>query len=137
MMLPTRPRKRSTRRGTTVVEFAFVAPIFFLVVFGIIEFGRALMVQGVLVNAARAGARAAIIPNETDAQVTTAVSTNMAGAGISGYTETLSPTLASSPASGTALTLTVSVPYANVSWYGYPTWLGGQSLSSSVSMIKE
>ena len=69
-----------------------------------------LMVQEILINAAREGARASIQPGETDAQVATVVSDYMSAAGISGYTEAVSPTLASGPASGTALTMTVSVP---------------------------
>ena len=62
-----------------------------------------MMVQEILVNAAREGARAAVLPGETDAQVTTTVTNYMTAAGISGYTKTLSPTLASTPASGTAI----------------------------------
>jgi Flp pilus assembly protein TadG len=40
-----------------VTEFAVVAPVFFLMVVGFLEFGRALMVQQVLINASRVGAR--------------------------------------------------------------------------------
>ena len=39
-----RPCRRN-RRGAAVVEFAIVAPLFFLMIFGMIEFGRAIMVQ--------------------------------------------------------------------------------------------
>ena len=49
-------RLRSRRRGAAATEFAIVAPVFFLMVIGFIEFGRALMVQQVLVNASRVGA---------------------------------------------------------------------------------
>ena len=74
MILSSGSRKRSTRRGVAAVEFALVAPLFFTLILGIIEFGRMMMVQEILVNAAREGARAAILPGETDAQVTTTVS---------------------------------------------------------------
>ena len=131
--------KRSPRRGTAAVEFALVAPIFFCLLLGIIEFGRMLMVQQILVNAAREGARASILPGETDAQVTTVVSNYMTASGISGYNAGpyTTPTLASNPASGTALTVTVSVPCAKVSWLSYSSWFQGQTLSSSVAMMKE
>jgi Flp pilus assembly protein TadG len=56
-----------------VVEFALVAPVLVLLVFGMIEFGRMVMVQQVLTNAAREGARVAILSSSTDAQVTSAV----------------------------------------------------------------
>ena len=47
---PARRRglRRRDRRGSSVVEFALVAPVFFLLMIGIIEVGRALMVQQVL-----------------------------------------------------------------------------------------
>jgi Flp pilus assembly protein TadG len=41
----TRFRNGRNRQGAAVVEFALVAPLFFLLVFGIIEFGRLIMVQ--------------------------------------------------------------------------------------------
>ena len=39
---------RKQRRGAAAVEFAIVAPVFFLLVFGMIEYGRMVMVQQVL-----------------------------------------------------------------------------------------
>ncbi len=57
---------RSIRRGATTVELAFVAPIFFVLVFGVVEFGRALMVKQSLTEAARAGARTASLATTLD-----------------------------------------------------------------------
>ena len=56
----------STRRAAAIVEFALIAPLFLLLFLGIVEMGRLLMVQGMLVNAAREGARQATLPLETD-----------------------------------------------------------------------
>jgi Flp pilus assembly protein TadG len=137
MIMPSGSRKRSARRGAAVVEFALIAPLFFTMILGIIEFGRMMMVQQILVNAAREGARSAVLPGETDAQVTTVVSNYMSGVQISGYSESCSPTLSSNPASGTALKVTVSVPASTVSWLSYGTWFQGQTLSASVTMVKE
>ncbi len=50
----------ANRCGAAAVEFAIVAPVFFLLVIGMIEIGRALMVQQVLINASRVGARQAV-----------------------------------------------------------------------------
>ena len=58
-------RKRLLRRGAAVTEFAIVAPVFFMMVIGFIEFGRALMVQQVLINASRVGARMATTTGAT------------------------------------------------------------------------
>jgi Flp pilus assembly protein TadG len=44
-----------------MAEFALVAPIFFLILFGIIDFGRYVYYVQVLNNAAREGARYAIV----------------------------------------------------------------------------
>ena len=52
---------RRGHRGQGLVEFALVAPFFFLVLFSIIEFGRAIYVIEMLNNAAREGARYAIV----------------------------------------------------------------------------
>lgn len=71
--------RRRTRRplqerdGTALVETALVLPIFFMVVLGIIEFGRAMMVAQLLNNGAREGARIAIMTGSTNAAVETAV----------------------------------------------------------------
>jgi Flp pilus assembly protein TadG len=137
MILSSGSRRRLARRGAAAVEFALVAPLFFTVILGIIEFGRMLMVQEILVNAAREGARAAVVPAETDSQVTTVVTNYMTAAGISGYTETLTPALSTNPTSGTALTVTVSVPCSTVSWLGGSTWFSGKTLTSTVVMVKE
>lgn len=47
--------------GQALVEFAFVAPIFFLLLFGIIEGGRFILYYQTLNNATREGARYAIV----------------------------------------------------------------------------
>ena len=57
--LMKRLRRRS--RGQAMVEFALVAPMFFLLLFAIIEFGRAVYYIQMLNNAAREGARFAIV----------------------------------------------------------------------------
>ena len=49
------------RRGQALVEFSLVAPIFFFLIFGIIDFGRYVYYVQVLNNAAREGARYAIV----------------------------------------------------------------------------
>src|SRR3954447_23114830 len=49
------------RDGQALVEFALVAPLFFLLLFSLIEFGRAVYYVQMLNNAAREGARYAIV----------------------------------------------------------------------------
>lgn len=52
---------RARDRGASAVEFALVAPLLLLLVFGVIDFGRLLNAQITITEAAREGARAATI----------------------------------------------------------------------------
>ena len=62
-------------KGAALVETAFVLPIMLLVCVGILEFGRAYQTWQVVTNAAREGARVAILPEYPDTSVTTRVRT--------------------------------------------------------------
>lgn len=59
-------KKLKRQRGTTMAEFAIVAGVFFMIVFGIIEFGRLLYTHNALTDAARRGARYAALHEEAD-----------------------------------------------------------------------
>lgn len=54
-----------SERGQALLETAFVLPIILLVSIGIFEFGRAYQTVQVMTNAAREGARVAVLPNAT------------------------------------------------------------------------
>jgi Flp pilus assembly protein TadG len=58
---------RSDQRGATLVEFAIGATVFLTVMFAVLEFGRALWVHNALTDAARRGARYAVIHTAADA----------------------------------------------------------------------
>lgn len=45
------------KRGTAVVEFAIIFPVLAMLVFGVIDFGRAFFLRNNLVSAVREGAR--------------------------------------------------------------------------------
>ena len=57
----SRPSLRPRSRGQALVEFAFVAPLFFLILFATIDFGRYVYYVQILNNAAREGTRFAIV----------------------------------------------------------------------------
>lgn len=132
-----RRRRPGSRSGAAVVEFAVVAPVLFLFVFGMIEFGRMVMVQQIMTNAAREGARVAILPNATTAQVTTAVTNYLTAGAISGATATVSPDPPSSATYGAAVTVMVSVPFKSVSWTPSPFFLGSTTLKAQCVMRTE
>lgn len=124
------------RRGASVVEFALVAPIFFMLVLGMIEVGRALMVQQVITNASRVGARKAITLSGTELNTITRVEDYADNTGVPGVTVTVSPDPADTDP-GDEITVHVSVDFANVSWMPSPWFLGGMSLQASSVMRKE
>lgn len=57
--------KRPSARGQALVEFALALPLFLVLIFGIIDFGRLIAMQSAAVTASREGARygAAVGPN--------------------------------------------------------------------------
>jgi len=59
------PTDFEERRGAAVVEFAFVAIVLGIVVAGMIELGRGLMVKEFLTDASREGATTGIAANKT------------------------------------------------------------------------
>ncbi|QDU58130.1 TadE/TadG family type IV pilus assembly protein [Aeoliella mucimassa] len=68
------------RRGTTIVETAFVLPIFLMFILSLVEFGHALMVNNVLRSATRAGARLGATEGQTTAKITQHVRQVIGGA---------------------------------------------------------
>jgi Flp pilus assembly protein TadG len=73
-----RPRPRGrlralgrSERGTALVEFALIAPLLFLLLFGIIDFGRALDYYNQVTQLAGQGARAAAVYRNPDGSAIT------------------------------------------------------------------
>jgi Flp pilus assembly protein TadG len=111
----TGPRVR-TRQGNTLIEAAFVFNILLLLSFCTVEFGYYLYAKHTIQGAAREGARAAVVPGATTAEVTQAVARTLFAAGMNGgsltvdssrFTVTLSPTDPNQPA-GTAMRVDVT-----------------------------
>jgi len=137
----TRPsrsgRDRKKRRGAAAVEFAIVAPVFLVLVFGLIEFGRLVMVQQVITNAAREGARSGILDGATTSNVQTVVNNYLATAAISGATVTVTPSPPSSAGFGQPVTVDVTVDFDDVSWMPSPFFLKDATLTSTTAMRRE
>ena len=58
--------KRDTERGATLVEFAIGATVFLAALFSVLEFGRVLWLHNALTDAARRGARYAVVNSNAD-----------------------------------------------------------------------
>lgn len=128
---------RNGRRGAAAVEFAIVAPLFFLVVLGIIEFGRMAMVQQIITNAAREGARVGILDNSTFSTVDAKVKQYLTAATITGATVKVVPNPPSSAGYDEPVTVTVSIPFDDASWLPTPFFIKGTVLEANAVMRRE
>lgn len=137
---------QSRRRGTSAVEFALVAPVMFLIVFGIFEFGRAIMVLDLLSNVSRQGARAGAIAGRSNANINSVIdsaltSTTLPARG-SGTTITIAVNGSTAKDASTAvsddqITVTVAVPVSAVSWIPTNFLAPETSLSRATTMRRE
>lgn len=131
------------RAGAAVVEFAIVAPVFILLVFGMIEFGRAVMVQQVLVNATREAARQAVLDSSTLSDVEDRIDVYLSASGVEDQTTiyTLNGNVVSDPTVGAnfgdAVGVEIQVNFDDVSWIPIPQYIGGTVLRASSIMRRE
>ena len=107
------PCRFRNERGAAIIETAITLPILLLVAVGIFEFGRAYQTSQVLTNAAREGARIAILPATAPGAAEAMVRSylgmgglqNGAGVGVS-ITAVNLPMGAAGTASGSRVTVT-------------------------------
>jgi Flp pilus assembly protein TadG len=131
---------RLRRRGVSSVEFAFVAPIFFLMLLGLIELSRGLMVKHMLLNAARQGCRIGVLEGKGNSDINAAVSAALAPIGISSDTVVVEVNDgvgdALTASADSEVTVIVSVPVSAVTWVPGGKYLSG-TLSGQFTMRKE
>lgn len=113
-------------RGAAMVEFALVVPLLLLIVMGIVDVGRAYLVQTSVSNAAREGVRVMALSDDSAAAQSAAIS---AAPGLTpGLTASQVTFSAASCTPGTQVTATVSYPTAYIT--PLPSLLGvGSSLT--------
>ena len=86
-LLRFRPLKRSllrSEKGAELVEFALVFPMLLVVMLAILDFGFLFQRYEVLTNAAREGARVAILPGYSNADVQARVNQYLTAGGLTG-----------------------------------------------------
>jgi Flp pilus assembly protein TadG len=99
--------------GQSLVEFAILVPVLMGVVVGIFEFGRAWNVDQVLTNAAREGARLAVIETSSEGDVIEAVETALTNAALDPSVATIS-VAGVEDNYGTPATVQIQYPYVFV-----------------------
>ena len=105
-------RRIRGERGAALIEMALTLPLLLLVTMGAVEFGRAYQHWQVLTNAAREGARIAVLPGVNDDAVKARVTTYMtAGRLTTPAAATITVTRNTALGAGTASTVVVDYPF--------------------------
>ena len=106
-------KRMRSERGAALVEAAMIMPLIMLISVGIFEFGRAYQTSQVLTNAAREGARLAVLEGRTDADVRARVNKYVTDGGLTALSDgniqvdrTVTLT-----ATATASTVTITYPF--------------------------
>jgi Flp pilus assembly protein TadG len=142
LRLPARSGTGCKRRGAAAIEFAMVAPVAFLLILASVEFGRAMFVHMLAVNAARAACRQAVIGRASNEAVLAEVKSFMQELGIRGaeakiLVDGLEDEEVGETPPGVPVTVTVTIPYTENAWVPNPFYLAGKRLSGTVTMSKE
>ena len=123
------------------MEMALVAPFLVTLLLGMIEAARVGMAYQLLTTAAREGCRVAVLNGMTQADVQSRINGVLAGSGIS--VGTVTPTCSSSSytwttaPSGTAITVSLSVPYSQVTWLRLSSFFSDVTISAAATMSSQ
>ena len=133
------------RTGAATVEFALVAPLFLVLLAGIIEFGQAFRIEHSLSNAVRHGTRAAIVPGVASTQVANKVRSDCAATlgvkpadikvavAVNGSTDVD----VSAAQAADEICVTVSIPYSKIGVGFFSNTFAKATLSSTCVMEHE
>ena len=143
------------RKGQALAEFALILPVLFLLIAGIIEFGRGWNIKQAVTDAAREGARWTVVDDggtpQSDTPIINKIKARLALANIPTTdpptTITVTPvskikacTVAGSGASGAEMTVKIATQY-RMGWVGaIMHWAGGSNtitISSKATMRNE
>jgi Flp pilus assembly protein TadG len=132
------PARWSGESGAELIEFALVLPLLLLMMLGIIDFGFLFQRYEVITNAAREGARVAILPGYADADAVARVNQYLTAGGLTGAHD---PAIIGHPApvavGGLCVavtSVTVTYPYTYSFVGGIATYFGADGLGSRTSL---
>jgi Flp pilus assembly protein TadG len=129
------------KKGLATVETALVMLMLVVVTFGAMEYGWVFFRMQQVSNISREAARTAALANRTQADVQNRVDFLMGQWGMDsvGATTTIYPGSFASAPTGTAVTITINVPYEGLQLVGLPQVLvpTPENLTSTATMAKE
>lgn len=134
-------KSRSVRKAMMLVEAAMVLPLILAITLFLLQYAWLFLKVEQITNAARHGARRAIVANVTEAEVKAGVSNLLAASGIVDHNTVVSNL---GVAKGEIVTVTITVPVSPQldfvkfnDAFGFGPAILPTSLHSSVSMAKE
>lgn len=132
-------RKRKQLGSALIVEVALVLLLLIILTFGGMEYGWLFLRVQQVTNAARGGARVAVLPDATNAEVQQTVNEMMGDWGMagSGYTVQISSADITALDTGEMITVTVQVPGQNVRLLNMAIFPAPATLTGAVTMAKE
>jgi Flp pilus assembly protein TadG len=127
------PRAAGNDRGAAAVEFALLLPVLLLLLFGLIDFGRALNAQITITQAAREGARL-----EALNQPNVVTKTEAAATGLSGVTATIVTACPVGSGAGIDAQVQVTYPFTFVTPIGaIAAFFGGSGAGAPITLTAE
>lgn len=138
-------RGTRSRRGVAAVEFAIIAPLFFLLLAGIIEFGQAFRIKHMLSSASRRGARAAVVKGVSTSQVSQNVkkqcvntlSVNEGDVTVEIDVNGIPGAELSLAEDGDEISITVKIPYSKAGVGFYASMFSSATLSATCTLEHE
>lgn len=126
---------RKRQAGQAMVEFAIGAIVFLVIIFGVLDFGRAVFDYNMLANSAREGARWAIIQGNTNTDVINHVVATSDGI-LSGNDVTISGSRSCSAVPCPSVTVTVTYSFTPVTPL-IGSLVGSITMTASSTMVVE
>jgi Flp pilus assembly protein TadG len=138
------PRRSALgRRGIAATEFAVLAPFLAILILGMFELARGIMVKQMLNDCARRACRVAIQPLKADSDVTTEVNNTLTDNGIPTADATIvvqvngATANCSTAKQNDKVSVKVSIPTSDTFWIS-THWLSATSITSdAVTMLRQ
>jgi Flp pilus assembly protein TadG len=126
-----------------MLEMAIILPLLLLLLLGILEMGRVVMIYQITTNASREAARMAVVPGATDSAVLAACNNYLDRGGISNTGRSVeilngggSSSTLTAIGSHQPVTIRVQLPFSENTW-GFSQIMGGRTFTSTVTMRRE
>lgn len=136
-----RPHLFSSESGAELIEFALVVPLLLFIIMGVVDMGFMFQRFEVVTNAAREGARIAVLPGYVDADVETRVRSYLTEGGVVNTTSNssvLTTDVAIPAGAGPSMTgKRVEVNYTSPYLFLGPVagWFGGSFTSANLTAV--